>query len=67
MLGVENAPFQFARIPPKFGKPKKASFSLREKGPKTRKIFLTQVLTPQRLLTQSARKTKILLDLGRAI
>jgi hypothetical protein len=51
----------------KFGKPEKASFSARENGQKTRKIFLTQVLMPQRLLTQSARKTKILLDLGRAI
>jgi hypothetical protein len=28
---------------------------------------LTQLLAPQRLLTQSARKTKILLDLNRAI
>jgi hypothetical protein len=37
---------------PKFGKPENGPFSAREKAQKTRKIFLTQVLTPQRLLTQ---------------
>jgi hypothetical protein len=58
-------------IPPSpkewFGSPDFRPFSLRGNRQKTRKIFLTQLLTPQRLLTQSARKTKILLDLGRAI
>jgi hypothetical protein len=50
-----------------FGRSKFGPFSLRGNRQKTRKIFLTQLLMRQRLLTQSARKTKILLDLDRAI